>query len=68
MERHNTFEYDTPGEWKTIVFNASSLSNTNYDRVVIFDIQTDRPADESTDTFDIDDVKFGSYAVLSSAI
>ena len=22
----NTFEYDTPGEWKTIVFNASSLS------------------------------------------
>ena len=63
----NTFEYDTPGQWKTIVFNASSLSNTNFDRVVIFfDIQTDKPADESTDTFDIDDVKFGSYAVLSS--
>ena len=63
----NTFEYDTPGQWKTIVFNASSLSNTDFDRVVIFfDIQTDRPADESSDTFDIDDVKFGSYAVLSS--
>ena len=33
---------------------------------LLFDIQTDKPADESTDTFDIDDVKFGSYAVLSS--
>ena len=63
----DTFEYDTPGQWKTLVFNASSLSNTNFDRVVIFfDIATDRPEDESTDTFDIDDVKFGSYAVLSS--
>ena len=63
----NTFEYDTPGQWKTIVFNASSLSSTDFDRVVVFfDIQTDKPADESSDTFDIDDVKFGSYAVLSN--
>ena len=62
-----TFEYDTPNEWKTIAFDASSLNNTNFDRVVIFfDIQTNKPADESSDTFDIDDVKFGSYTALSS--
>ena len=31
-----TFEYDTPNEWKTIAFDASSLNNTNFDRVIIF--------------------------------
>jgi hypothetical protein len=62
-----TFEYDTPNEWKTIAFDASSLNNTNFDRLVIFfDIQTDKPADETSDTFDVDDVKFGSYTALSS--
>ena len=60
-------EYDTPGQWKTILFDAKCFSSIDKNRIVIFfDIQTNKPTDESQDTFDVDDITFGTYASLST--
>ena len=60
-------EYDTPGQWKTILFDAECFSSVDKNKIVIFfDIQTNKPDDESQDTFNVDDITFGTYSSLST--
>lgn len=59
--------YTTPGEWQTILVDASMHTSNDKTRIVIFfDTQTAASADASLDIFEIDDFEFGSFATLDN--
>lgn len=61
-----TENYTTPGEWQTIVVDATGQTSSNKTRIVIFfDTQSAASVDSTQDVFMIDDFEFGELATLS---
>jgi hypothetical protein len=65
-KRPQEFNYTTPGQWQTIVFDLTDQVATNKTRsIIFFDAETAASSDATQDVFWIDDFIFGEFASLS---